>query len=59
METLALMIKEVNKELGDSKITPEKVARPLINSWKKKTIFQGVLVAASFPLTHNRGQEDS
>lgn len=36
METLALMIKEVNKELGDSKITPEQVARPLINNWKKK-----------------------
>ena len=36
METLALMIKEVNKELGDIKITPEQVARPLINSWKKK-----------------------
>ena len=34
--TLALMIKEVNKELGDSKITPEQVARPLINSWKKR-----------------------
>jgi len=36
METLALMIKEVNKELGDSKITPEQLAIPLINSWKKK-----------------------
>jgi hypothetical protein len=36
METLALMIKEVNKELGDSKITPEQVARPLINSQKKR-----------------------
>jgi len=36
METLALMIKEVNKELGDSKITPEQVTVPLINSWKKK-----------------------
>jgi len=36
METLALMIKEVNKELGHSKITPEQVARPMINSWKKK-----------------------
>jgi len=36
MGTLALMIKEVNKELGDIKITPEQVARPLINSWKKK-----------------------
>jgi len=30
------MIKEVNKELGDSKITPEQVTIPLINSWKKK-----------------------
>jgi len=36
METLALMIKEVNKELGDSKITPEQLTIPLINSWKKK-----------------------
>jgi len=36
MGTLALMIKEVNKELGDSKITPEQVTVPLINSWKKK-----------------------
>ncbi len=36
METLALMIKEVNKELGDSKITPEQLTIPLINSWKKR-----------------------
>jgi len=36
METLALMIKEVSKELGDIKINPEQVAIPLINSWKKK-----------------------
>jgi len=36
METLALMIKEINKELGDSKITPEQMTVPLINSWKKK-----------------------
>jgi hypothetical protein len=36
METLVLMIKEINKELGDSKITPEQLAIPLINSWKKK-----------------------
>jgi len=36
METPALMIKEVNKELGDSKITPEQVTVPLINSWKKR-----------------------
>jgi len=36
METLALMIKKVNKELGDRKITPEQLARPLINSWKKR-----------------------
>ena len=36
METLDLMIKEVNKELGDSKITPEQLTIPLINSWKKK-----------------------
>jgi len=36
METLALMIKDINKELGDSKITPEQVARPLINSRKKR-----------------------
>jgi len=39
METLALMIKEVNKVLGNSKITPEQVARPLINSWNKKGFF--------------------
>jgi len=36
METLALMIKDKNRGLGDIKITPEQVARPLINSWKKK-----------------------
>jgi len=36
METLALMIKDINRGLGDIKITPEQVARPLINSWKKK-----------------------
>ena len=42
METLALIIKEVNKELGDSKITSEQVTIPLINSWKKK-IFSRVL----------------
>ena len=36
METLALMIKEINKELGDSKITPEQLTIPLINSWKKR-----------------------
>ena len=36
METLVLMIKDINKELGDSKITPEQLAIPLINSWKKK-----------------------
>jgi len=36
MKTLVLIIKEINKELGDSKMTPEQVARPLINSWKKK-----------------------
>jgi len=36
METLALMIKDVNRGLGDIKITPEQVAIPLINSWKKK-----------------------
>jgi len=36
METLALMIKDINRGLGDSKITPEQVAGPLINSWKKK-----------------------
>jgi hypothetical protein len=45
MGTLALMMKEINKELGDSKITPEQVTIPLINSWKKKRVFQGVLVA--------------
>jgi len=59
METLALMIKDINSGLGDIKITPEQVARPLINSWKKKSIFQGTLVAASFPPTYNRGQEDA
>ena len=36
METLALMIKDINKELGDIKITPEQLAIPLINSWKKR-----------------------
>jgi len=36
IETLALIIKEVNKELSNIKITPEQVTRPLINSWKKK-----------------------
>jgi len=36
METLVPMIKEVNKELGDIKINPERVARPLINSQKKR-----------------------
>jgi len=36
METLALMIKEINKELGDSKITPRQLTIPLINSWKKR-----------------------
>ena len=36
METLVLMIKDINKGLDDSKITPEQVAIPLINSWKKK-----------------------
>ena len=36
METLALMTKEVNKELGEIKITPEQLAIPLINSWKKR-----------------------
>jgi len=41
METLALMIKDINSGLGDIKITPEQVARPLINSWKKKKYFPG------------------
>jgi len=36
METLALIIKDINRGLGDSKITPEQVTIPLINSWKKK-----------------------
>ena len=36
METLTLMIKVVNKELGHSKITPEQLTIPLINSWKKR-----------------------
>ena len=36
METLALMIKDTNSGLRYSKITPEQVAMPLINSWKKK-----------------------
>ncbi|MFP3300396.1 MAG: hypothetical protein RXN92_04910 [Thermoplasmatales archaeon] len=58
METLALMIKDINRGLGDSKITPEQLTIPLINSWKKR-IFQGTLVAASFPPTYNRGQEDA
>jgi len=40
METLALMMKEINKELGDSKITPDQVIKPLINSWKKKGFFR-------------------
>jgi len=39
METLALMIKDINKELSHSKITPEQLTIPLINSWKKKNIF--------------------
>jgi len=36
METLALMLKDINRVLGDIKITPEQVTIPLINSWKKK-----------------------
>jgi len=36
METLALMMKDINSGFVDIKITPEQVARPLINSWKKK-----------------------
>ena len=36
METLALMIKDINSGLGDIKITPEQVTVPLISSWKKK-----------------------
>jgi len=36
METLALMMKDINRGLGDSKITPEQLTIPLINSWKKK-----------------------
>jgi len=36
METLALMLKDINRVLGDIKITPEQLAGPLINSWKKK-----------------------
>jgi len=50
METLALMIKEVNKELGDSKITLEQVAIPLINSWKKKVFSRLLWSLHPFPL---------
>jgi len=42
METLALMIKDINRVLGYIKITPEQVTIPLINSWKKK-VFSRVL----------------
>jgi len=36
METLALMIKDINRGLGNIKITPEQLTIPLINSWRKK-----------------------
>ena len=51
METLALMIKEINKELGDSKITPEQLTIPLINSWKKKGFSKvlGRCILSSYP----------
>jgi len=50
METLALMVKEVNKELGDSKITPEQVTIPLINSWKKRGFSRVFWSLHPFPL---------
>jgi len=50
MGTLALMIKEVNKELGDSKITPEQVTIPLINSWKKRGFSRVFWSLHPFPL---------
>jgi len=50
METLALMMKEINKELGDSKITPEQVTIPLINSWKKRGFSKVFWSLHPFPL---------
>jgi len=50
MKTLALMIKEVNKELSHSKITPEQVTIPLINSWKKRGFSKVLSSLHSFPL---------
>jgi len=50
MGTLALMVKEINKELGHSKITPEQVAIPLINSWKKRGFYRVFWSLNPFPL---------
>jgi len=50
MGTLALMIKEVNKELGHGEITPEQVTIPLINSWKKRGFSRVFWSLHSFPL---------
>jgi len=50
MGTLALMIKEVNKELSHSKITPEQVTVPLINSWKKRGFSRVFWSLNPFPL---------
>ena len=50
METLALMVKDINKELGEIKITPEQLTIPLINSWKKKGFSRVFWSLHHFPL---------
>jgi len=50
MKILALMMKEVNRELGGSKITPDQVIGLLVNSGKKKGFFRVFWSLHPFPL---------